>query len=610
MKEMFKIKGTYPYIIALFLNAFTDLGHKIIIQNTVFKIYDNQEQIILTAIVNALILLPFIMVFTPAGFLSDKFPKNKVMVYAAALAVILTLAITASYYMGWFEVAFGLTFLLAMQSAIYSPAKYGYIKELVGNKFISAGNAAVQAATTVAILSGIVVYTVLFENSLTTYETADDILREVAPLGWLLVTGSLLELYFMSTLPNQQRVPSERKFHFRRYISGYYLRKNMKTITRKRPILEAIFGLSIFWGVSQVALTIFPAYAKDVLGITNTIYVQGILGLTALGIIMGAIIAARFSKFYINMGLVPFSAIGMTLSLFFIPTFNHLEPIAVLFFIFGLSSGMFIVPLNSFIQKHAPGVHLGTIIAGNNFIQNIFMVSFLLLTTFFAYEGINAGGLFYVIAALAGIMAIYMIRKHQLMLAWFIGEFVLSFRYNFVYRGQEKVPHDGAVLLMANHVSWIDWIIVPFAIERRTVFMMDRGIYNWPIVHTFFKWGGAIPVSARAAKDAFKMVKEHVLKHDLVTLFPEGGINRGEELQKFQRGYEIAVKGSEGVIVPAYIGGLEGSRFSRSVKKFVPQRSLWRRKVTIIYGDPMPMSTTAEELQKEVQILKDEYNAQ
>ena len=607
---MFKIKGTYAYIFALFLNAFTDLGHKIIIQNTVFKMYDNQEQIILTAIVNALILLPFILVFTPAGFLSDKFPKHKVMVYAAALAVVLTLAITASYYMGMFEVAFGLTFLLAMQSAIYSPAKYGYIKELVGNKFISAGNAAVQAATTVAILAGIVVYTVLFENSLTTYESADDILREIAPLGWLLVAGSLLELYFMSTLPNKQRVPSERKFHFRRYVSGYYLRKNIKTITRKRPILEAIFGLSIFWGVSQVALTIFPAYAKDVLGITNTIYVQGILGLTALGIITGSIVAARFSKYYINMGLVPFSAVGMAISLLFIPTFNHLEPIAVLFFIFGLSSGMFIVPLNSFIQKHAPGVHLGTIIAGNNFIQNIFMVSFLLLTTFFAHQGIHAGGLFYLIAALAGMMAIYMIRKHQLNLAWFIGDLILSLRYNFVYINQEKVPHNGAVLLMGNHISWLDWIVVPLAIERRTVFMMERRIYNWPIAHTFFKWGGAIPVSPKAAKDAFKMVKEYLKQHRLVTLFPEGGINRGKELQKFQRGYEIAVKESEGVIVPAYMGGMEGSRLSRYSKKFVPKRSLWRRKVTIIYGDPVPITTTAEELQKIVQKLKEEYDAQ
>jgi len=384
----------------------------------------------------------------------------------------------------------------------------------------------------------------------------------------------------------------------------------MKTITRKRPILEAIFGLSIFWGVSQVALAVFPAYAKDVLGITNTIYVQGILGLTAIGIIIGSIIAARFSKYYINMGLVPFSAVGMTFSLLLIPTFNHLEPIAVLFLIFGLSAGMFIVPLNSFIQKHAPGVHLGTIIAGNNFIQNIFMVTFLLLTTFFAYEGLHAGGLFYLIAVLAGMMAIYMIRKHLLNLVWFLAGLALSFRYNLVYQNQEKVPHDGAVLLMSNHISWLDWLITPLAVERRTVFMMDRSIYNWPIAHSFFKWGGAIPVAPKAAKDAFKMIKEHVQKHNLVTLFPEGGINRGEELQKFQRGYEVAVRGSDGVIVPAYIGGMEGSRLSRSAQNFVPKRSLWRRKLTIIYGDPVPISTSAEELQKVVQKLKDEYDAQ
>jgi len=238
------------------------------------------------------------------------------------------------------------------------------------------------------------------------------------------------------------------------------------------------------------------------------------------------------------------------------------------------------------------------------------MVTFLLLTTFFAYEGLHAGGLFYLIAVLAGMMAIYMIRKHLLNLVWFIADVALSFRYNLVYQNQEKVPHDGAVLLMSNHISWLDWLITPLAVERRTVFMMERSIYNWPIAHSFFKWGGAIPVSPKAAKDAFKMIKEHVQKHDLVTLFPEGGINRGTELQKFQRGYEVAVKGSEGVIVPAYLGGMEGSRLSRSTRNFVPKRSLWRRKVTIIYGDPVPISTTAEELQKIVQKLKEEYDAQ
>ena len=131
-ESIWKIKGLLPYIAVVFLNAFTDLGHKIIIQNTVFKIYDGQTQIILTAIVNALILIPFVMLFSPSGFLSDKYTKNKVMRYAAWAAVFITLGITFSYYVGEFEVAFFLTFILAVQSALYSPAKYGYIKELVG----------------------------------------------------------------------------------------------------------------------------------------------------------------------------------------------------------------------------------------------------------------------------------------------------------------------------------------------------------------------------------------------------------------------------------------------------------------------------------------------
>ncbi len=610
LKAMFKIKGTYAYVVALFLNAFTDLGHKIIIQNTVFKIYDNQEQIILTAIVNALILLPFIMVFTPAGFLSDKYPKNRVMVFAAALAVLLTLAITASYYMGWFEVAFGFTFLLAMQSAIYSPAKYGYIKELVGNKFISAGNAAVQAATTVAILSGIVVYTLLFENTLGAFDDANDILKQVAPLGWLLVLGSLVELLLILRLPNKQRVPSDRRFHFRHYLSGYYLRKNMKTITRKRAILDAIIALSIFWGVSQVALAIFGAYAKNELAITNTIYVQGVLGLTAIGIIVGSLVAARFSRYYIHMGLVPFSAVGMAVSLVLIPTSEHLNTIAALFFTFGLSSGMFIVPLNAFIQKHAPGVHLGTIIAGNNFIQNIFMVTFLMLTTFFAYEGLNAGGLFYVIAALSGLMALYLIRKYGIIFTWFVVELVLSARYKFVNVNSANVPPSGAVLLLGNHVSWIDWMIVQFPIERRTIFMMERGIYNWPVLNRFFRWGSAIPISARASKDAFRKAKECIRHHALVTLFPEGSINREEPLQKFQRGFEMVARESDGVIIPFYIGGMWGSRYSRSPKKYVEKRETLRRKVTVVYGDPMPMSSTADDVRAAVQKLKDDYYAQ
>ncbi len=270
MKKMFTIVGAFNYLIVVFLNAFTDLGHKIIIQNTIFKTHDGETLIILTAIVNALILLPFILMFSPSGFLADRFPKNKIMEYASVFAIFITLGITYSYYHGHFYTAFGLTFMLAFQSAIYGPAKYGYIKELFGIKYISAGNGAVQAITTVAILGGIIFYTVLFEGMFDdSLKTKEEILLAIAPLGWLLVIGSVIEWFLASKLPNKMLESSKREFNLNRYFSGAYLRKNLHTVRRKGEIFNSIIALSLFWSISQVVLAVFGEYAKSELGVTS-----------------------------------------------------------------------------------------------------------------------------------------------------------------------------------------------------------------------------------------------------------------------------------------------------------------------------------------------------
>jgi acyl-[acyl-carrier-protein]-phospholipid O-acyltransferase/long-chain-fatty-acid--[acyl-carrier-protein] ligase len=248
---MFKIIGSINYLFAVFLNAFTDLGHKIIIQNTIFKVYDGSMQIVLTAIVNALILFPFILIFSPSGFLADRFPKNKIMQYAALFAVVITLGITYAYYHGHFLLAFSLTFVLALQSAIYGPAKYGYIKELFGDRYISAANGAVQAVTTVAILGGIIFYTVLFEGMYRdSCVTEDQILQAVAPLGWLLVAGSVIEWMLALKLPDKVKQQSVKVFRAKKYINGFYLVKNLKTLTRKKEIYEAVISLGLF-GLSR-----------------------------------------------------------------------------------------------------------------------------------------------------------------------------------------------------------------------------------------------------------------------------------------------------------------------------------------------------------------------
>ncbi len=204
MSRLFRIAGFVPFVLIIFLNALVDLGHKVLIQNTVFKIYDGQTQIILAAVVNALILIPFVMLFTPSGYLSDKYRKPLIIKFGAAIVVLLALLVTLSYYMGWFIFAFIVTFLLAVQSAFYSPAKYGYIRELVGKENLAGANAVVQAVTIVAILSGMFIFSVFFENRLidVSYANEADLLQAIAPVGWVLVVCALFEFVFALQLPH------------------------------------------------------------------------------------------------------------------------------------------------------------------------------------------------------------------------------------------------------------------------------------------------------------------------------------------------------------------------------------------------------------------------
>ena len=605
--RLYKIVGVINYIVVIFLNAFTDLGHKIIIQNTIFKVYDGDMQIVLTAIVNSLILLPFILVFSPSGFLADRFPKNKIMEYSAVFAIFITLGITYSYYHGQFLLAFSFTFLLAMQSAIYGPAKYGYIKELVGEKYISSGNAAIQATTTVAILGGIIFYTILFEGMYSDdLITEAEILQRIAPIGWLLVIGSTIEWFYASRLPNKMKEASSREFKLKRYLSGAYLRKNLKTVTRKKEIFEAIIALSLFWSISQVVLAIFGEYAKSNLGITNTIYVQGVMALAGIGIVIGSIISAKYSKYFVNVGFVVIGTIGTTLIVFSIPFIHSMAVLATLFTLFGIFSGFLMVPLNARIQLLSSRVHLGTILAGNNFIQNIFMFSFLMLTTLFAYKGADSQILFYLMGFVGVFLSYITFKRYFVKSFWAFMELIFTLRHKYEYFGLENIPKDKAVLLLSNHVSWIDWLILQFPQERHINYMIDKDVYNWKFLHPMFKKGETIPLSPKASKDAFREAYSRLKQGKIVAIFAEGGIARDTKLGKFHRGYELIGDEYDGMIVPCFISGVEGSLFSRVSSK--DKKSFFSRRVIKTYfGEPLSRTTKADELATIIQNMKDKY---
>lgn len=599
--SIWKISGFLPYIIVAFLNAFTDLGHKIIIQNTVFKIYDGQTQIILTAIVNGLILLPFILLFSPSGFLSDKYSKAKIMRYAALAAVFITLGITGAYYTGAFELAFFLTFILAVQSALYSPAKYGYIKELVGNDHLTLGNGIIQAITTVAILGGIFAYSILFETYLkgVDYANSAEILLAIAPIGWVLVLGSIVELALAYRLPDTG-VKSDISFDVKKYYTGSYLKKNLGIISKNSIIFHSIIGLSIFWSVSQVVLASFPAYAKETLEMTNTIIVQGMMALAGIGIVVGSIVAGKVSKNYIETGTIPLGALGITFSLFLLPIL--IDPVyhGVNFFAFGFFAGLFIVPLNALLQFNAAKNELGLVIAGNNFIQNVGMFSFLCLTVSFAYLGLNSISLFYMMLLVAFAGAVYVVRYIPQSMVIFLIASLISRRIKIDVLGLNNIPQEGGVLLLGNHISWLDWALIQMAMPRRVRYVMDRAIYEKWYLKIFLDFFNVIPISARSAKDAAIKVKELLNAGEVVCIFPEGSISRTGQLSEFKRGFELMAKGANACIVPFYLQGMWGSRLSRSSQKLQNAQKSKKREVIVSFSTPIDISSSTATVKQKV----------
>ena len=603
MKKLFQIAGFGSYILIVFLNAMTDLGHKIVLQNTIFKAYEGSELIVLTALVNALILLPFIFLFSPAGFISDKYPKVKVVEYASAAAIVITTLILLSYMAGWFWGAFILTFILAAQSAIYSPAKYGLIKEMTGNDMLAQANAVVQSVTIVSILAGAVIYSLFFEHLLGDRSSdPSQILHYIAPVGFLLIGASVVEFMLAKRLAKRFKkvqIDEEMQFEVGEYKNLHYLRENLTVLRREKVVWASILGLSLLWGISQILVAIFGEYLKGKLGITDTVTAQGMLALMGVGLVAGSIFAGRVSRNFIETGIVPIGALGVTLCLYLIPSQSDLWLLGVFLFGFGFFSGLIVVPLNAIIQFATPTPILGKVLAGNNFMQNVVMFAALLLTALFGYLQWSSTGLFYLVAlvAMLGTLAT-LLRLPQSMIRYLV-RLIVSFRYTLHVDGLKHIDAQKGVLLLGNHVSFLDWAILQMAYPKQIRFVMERSYYEIWYLKPFFRFFNAIPISSRGGKNALSRVTEALNNGETVAIFPEGHLSRNGHLGVFQRGFEIACKEAdeEAVIVPFYLRGLWEGDFSHASQKVKRNRN---KDVSVTFGEMMPIHTTATEVKKAV----------
>ncbi|PHQ82482.1 MAG: acyl-[ACP]--phospholipid O-acyltransferase [Coxiella sp. (in: Bacteria)] len=602
---MIKTKGFLPYILIIFFNAFIDLGHKILIQNTLYQTSDATHFSLMSSIVNALILLPYLFLFTPSGFIADKFRKANVLRITAAAAIPLTLIATWSYYQGYFEMAFAMTLLLAAQSALNSPAKYGYIKEIFGKSNIARANAVVQTVAILSILAGTFIFSIIFNHYLQKYMLMHSvdrsaILKAFAPAGILLVICSCAETICTFIIP--QKLPADPSSHFQvnQYAKGIYLKRYLKEVNHTPVILLCILGLSIFWGINQVLLASYGAYLKEFAGNPSTVFVQGALAMGGIGILLGASYAGRVSRGYIETGLIPFAAIGISIGLFILPHVTNHIVILGLFLFYGFFGGMLVVPLNALIQFNAKDSHLGKVMATNNFIQTVFMLGFLVVNIIFMKLGGNIlyflYGLF-VIAVAGTFFSIY--RLPQALMRYLL-YFIVSKIYGVKVDGLDNMPSTGGLLLLGNHTSFLDWAILQIASPRPIRFVMERSISEkWYLKWIMHKLK-VIPISRGASKGSLEAINLALKAGDVVALFPEGRLSRNGQIGHFNTGFERAAQDSNAQIIPFYLLGLWGTKSSYATSRYKTLSKSKHRRVSVTFGEPLSESTDAVALKQKV----------
>lgn len=585
------------FLFAVFCNTVVDVSHKVLLQNIAFKIFDGSTQVVWVSIINVLLIVPFLFFFTISGYLSDKYDKKNILVYGALSSFILASLMIFAYSTESFYFAMFVLFLLATQAAIYAPAKLGIVLDIYGKKNLSNGNAALQAVSIIAILFAIGTASFIFQkfyetNFLQSLTSQDELLAAMQPLTYYLLIIALLEMVisfvFLRRI-NTNYVKNETlTINKEEFFKGRLLVKNIKSIYSQNVVFLSVVGLAVFYGVSQGVLAVFPSYAKMYINITDVFVVNGILAASGIGIAIGAIIYSKISKFYIEVGTIPLSALMMALMIYISTVVQTPFMLALTFLIFGIFGGMLVVPLNSLVIFNAKKKVLGTVLAGSNWFQSVAMFLMLCTTTVVSYYELNPLDTIYLILFIIIIGSIYTLYKlPQSFLLLFL-KAIVGLKYKLEVDGIKNIPSNGGVLLLGNHVSWIDWAIIFMSVPREVKFVMDKEIYNKWYIKWLLKIFKTIPISNGSSKTTMHIIAKELDEGNMVVLFPEGAITRNGHLGEFKKGFEKILEFTTNPdikVIPFYIRGLWESMFSRASKKF--KKSSKTNSVTVSFARMM-----------------------
>jgi acyl-[acyl-carrier-protein]-phospholipid O-acyltransferase/long-chain-fatty-acid--[acyl-carrier-protein] ligase len=592
-------KGFWSLIVTQFQGAFSDNTLKQLVTFVLLGMNLKpalRESVV--PIVMGLFALPFILFSMCGGFLADRFSKRSVSIGVKVFEMAIMLFALAALTLHNVPMLLASVGLMGIHSAIFGPSKYGLLPELVPNEKLSWGNGILELGTFLAIIFGTMLGGILSDQFAGRQHLSGFILIGLAIAGW---ATSLGISKVPAANPNAKFCPNP--------VGD--LAAKMKGVRKDRPLWLAFVGNIYFSFFSIIVMSNLVVYGKDVLRVsdTRTSYLNAAL---AVGIGLGSVAAGYLSGGKIEYGLVPLGALGMTVfsALLAVPGLSY-GMFAVLLAAVGLVTGFFIVPIAAMLQRRPDPKEKGGVLAAANLLSfvGIFIASGVFLL--FIKLQWSAGRIFFASAVMTVLATAYCLW----LLPDALGRLVLVILTHTVYRikvlGRENVPQHGGGLLVCNHLSFVDALLVIGSTDRPIRFLMYKGIYEKPFIKPLAKMFGVIPISsAQRPREMIKSLRTAaaaIEKGELVCIFAEGQITRIGQMLPFRRGFERIMDGLNAPIIPVCLDGVWGSVFSFSDGKFVWK---WPRQipypVTVCFGKPMPASSTPVEVRRAVQELQSE----
>lgn len=583
-------KGNFSFLSLLvtqFLGAFNDNAFKLVIAFfTIDKFAGEDGGALFLSLTGAVFIVPFLLFSTYAGFVADRFSKKRVIVWSKWLELIVMVLALFAFLNGNIWFILGVLFVMGTQSTLFSPAKYGILPEILSDEELSEGNGILSLWTYAAIILGQAC------GGFLTHIYKGDLYKTIFVFIGISIIG-VLASYFIETVKPSG---SKRKIRWNFLVEVW---GNVADLQSYKAIWLSIVGLVYFGFLSGLFQLNILLYSENILKV-NELHSSTLLVILAVGIGIGSMMAGKLSNKQVELGLVPFGAVGLSvfsILLGFI-SFSYLW-VCVCLFLLGCSVGFFMIPLRTLIQQESPSDQLGRILATNNFLS--FCAILLGSVSIYILKDVlhvNAANIFVLAGFFTIFSTIYIIRLLPFAFLRFIIFILTHTLYKIRIVNRDNIPDHGGALLVSNHVSYVDALLIVASTHRQVRFLVYRGIYEIWWLKPIFKMANVIPVSNKDSKEEIEKslqdARDAIVGGDLVCIFAEGQLSRTGNMLKFHKGLERIMRGVDNPIIPVHLDRIWGSIFSFEGGKFFGKKPKQiPYPITVSFGKSIPGNSSS-----------------